>query len=63
MILTLCCVIVIFTLTNIESLAVVPEYTGVCRPRVTAPKEYVCVITEGEKTCNVDSDCKPPPTD
>lgn len=50
-------------LTNIKSLAVVPEYKGVCRPRATAPKEYVCVITEGEKTCNVDSDCKPPPTD
>lgn len=63
-IVALCCVVAILALTNIESQATVPtDYKGVCKPRVTAPKELVCVITEGTKTCNVDSDCTPPVTD
>ena len=61
--LILCCVIAILTLTNTNSLAVVPAYKGVCKPRVDKPKEKVCVLTDGTKDCNVDSDCKPPPTD
>lgn len=37
--------------------SLIEPFKGVCAPRHTAPNDYVCVIIEGIKNCDKDSDC------
>jgi hypothetical protein len=40
-----------------NQVSLIEPFKGVCAPRHSDPNDYVCVIIEGFKNCDKDSDC------